>query len=197
MRKKKGFTLIEIIACIGILAILVIPLTNGFTMAMHSWNDESRRIETRNYAQDVLQTFKSSGEAALDSIYTEDNDASGSHIFKHNAISSTDNAIMYLYFNDENELKTTISGMVSIPAALPSNVVSSASLDGSQSDCVSKNSSNKVYGCAIEISKDSNDFLASSSFKVYRLNVQVWNLSMQDTKRRDSTSSSLTVHLGR
>lgn len=57
-RNQKGFSLIELMVAVAILALVAIGLFQAFTAAFQSMNDSRDRTVATNYAQQILEDYK-------------------------------------------------------------------------------------------------------------------------------------------
>ncbi|MFA7574638.1 MAG: type II secretion system protein, partial [Arcobacteraceae bacterium] len=57
-QNKRGFTLIELMVVVAILALVAIGLFQAFTAAFQSMNDSRDRTVATNYAQQILEDYK-------------------------------------------------------------------------------------------------------------------------------------------
>ena len=67
--KKKGFTLIELMVAIAILAIIYPAITSAFLTAQRSMEDENSMLETAAQAQYLLQSLQVQGREGVEIIY--------------------------------------------------------------------------------------------------------------------------------
>lgn len=67
-RKKKGFTLLELIISIGILSIIVIPLSNLVISTFKMTNNARIKQEATNIAQKYMEKIKADNNMNLDEI---------------------------------------------------------------------------------------------------------------------------------
>lgn len=71
-RKKKGFTLLELIISIGILSIVVIPLSNLVIGTFRMTNNAKIKQEATNIAQKYMEKIKADDSIKLDKIIDEE-----------------------------------------------------------------------------------------------------------------------------
>ena len=70
---NKGFSLIELLVCVAILAIISIPLLNSFLVAGKT-NEKAKEIQrATTLAQNIMETVKSQDLSQLKSLFDSDN----------------------------------------------------------------------------------------------------------------------------
>lgn len=71
--KNKGFSLVELLVCVTILAIISIPLLNSFLVADRT-NEKAKTIQrTTTLAQNIMETVKSQSLSKLRTIFASSN----------------------------------------------------------------------------------------------------------------------------
>ena len=93
MKKRKGFTLIELIAAIAILSIGIVGICNAMFSGTKISTKNTKKVNTSVYAQYAIQTYKSQGKKYLQTTY--------------NCTSTPFTG--YFYFNNTDDLGTIIS----------------------------------------------------------------------------------------
>lgn len=173
--RKKGFTLVEVIAAIAILSITIFAISTAFISGTRTWRDGEQKLDTMCYAQGISEAFKG---ANISKITQLGNDAGSSAFF---------------YFNEDykNFVLYTASGntTLSSPGTPPNftdwfnfgpkiqGQVSSDDFSNIDSGIYNKclrNNSSKKYGAYVAIKKDTR---ASTVGTVYYVKVRVWDLS--------------------
>lgn len=68
---KKGFTLIELIVALAILALVFPAISSVFISALNNTKNESVKLDTISGVQSILQTLKMQGKYGVDGIYNK------------------------------------------------------------------------------------------------------------------------------
>ncbi len=127
--KRKGFTLVELIAAIAIFSIMIAAISLGFTTSTRTWKTGEAKLKTMYYAQGFAEAFKGGGKTksdrkfdtiSSDSCYIYFNEdfknyiATGAYVKEYQSFEE--------WFND-NTSQTRIEGLVSADtyAAVSSN----------------------------------------------------------------------------
>jgi prepilin-type N-terminal cleavage/methylation domain-containing protein len=165
-KKKKGFTLVELIAALAILAISMIGIYLAFDTSSIIWRKTSETLEIVSHSQSIAQNLKAQGKYKVKQI----ND----HI-------TTGNVGCYLFFNDYDEIKSTITN----------NNYSKyiSTLSPTFNDCKTNNLDDKTYGAFIKIVDDKPPL---SYYNFYKITLTVWDL-----KKVELISGELPFFLGR
>ena len=175
--KKKGFTLVELIAAIAILAIVTSAIFPAFLTSVKIWSRGDLKLGTTTYAQSIIETLKSQGADKLKNMYSS---ASGSSCYVY----SDDNLTNFRVYN----------GSLSSPSDLLTWVKdSSTKLTGLVNEnyisCKdSSYSGGRKYGAYIFIKQ------SDATNKVYYARIRVWNLQRQNGAE---TGSLREIYLSR
>lgn len=92
MKKKKGFTLIELIAAIAILSIAMVSISSAVCAGANISAKNSKKVDTSVFAQNIIETYKSQGKNSIKELYLD----------------KSDEFEGYCYFNDEVELNNVL-----------------------------------------------------------------------------------------
>jgi uncharacterized protein (TIGR02598 family) len=84
MRRKNGFTLLEIVIALAILAIGLVGILSLFPVGFEASRRASMLTEATIHAQQKMEEFKQGGYGYLDNTFT-DNTASGYTAFTDNS----------------------------------------------------------------------------------------------------------------
>lgn len=157
MKKKKGFTLIELIAAIAILSIGLTGISFAFSTSSQLRAREDIKLDTSTSCQTISESFRAEGKTFTDNIYSNSE--------KYTEEDGSKSVYKYIFFDDTNELNTLINNSSFTPVA------DLASYD----DCkmINSVSNNKKFGGVIQIINIAN----SGSYDLYKINCTVWKLS--------------------
>jgi prepilin-type N-terminal cleavage/methylation domain-containing protein len=172
--KKKGYTLIELIAAIAIFAIVMSAVYTTFSTSIKIWSRADLKLGTSTYSQSIIETLRAQGAGRLKDMY-----------------SIPDGNSCYIYF-DENLTNFRVYGSTTSPENLLTWVKDSTTkLTGSVTEnytsCKSL-SSGMRYGAFIFIKQ------SDASNKVYYARVRVWDLKRQNGA---DTESLKEIYLSR
>lgn len=82
---NKGFSLVEVLVCVAILAIICVPLFSGFQYATHNTKRAHSTQKITQYAQETMETIKSipvsEFEAQIDAATDDEGTLTGSKSF--------------------------------------------------------------------------------------------------------------------
>lgn len=170
MKKKKGFTLIELIAALAILSIGLSGVSFAFSTSSQLRMNEDVKLDTSTSSQTIVESFRAKGKNFTDTIYN-----TGAKYIGSDGSSSV---YKYLFFTSIEDLNTNINN----------NSFVSVSGTGSFSDCkASIPSGNPKFGALIQVIDDTG----SNSYTLYKINCTVWNLSYGATPY-----AQLTFYIG-
>lgn len=91
--KKKGFTLVEVVAAVAILAIFLTSISPAFLNSISALDSGEKILNTNSYAQAIIETYRSLGKAKLKDMYIDNGSKKVSKI---------------IYFNDYDDLSESI-----------------------------------------------------------------------------------------
>ncbi len=94
MKKRKGFTLIEVVVAIAVLSIAMVGIGSAMYTGVKISAKNTKKVDTSVFAGNIIQTLKSRGKSTL---ITD---------FKLSDTSLTKSC--YCYFDKEDELKTIL-----------------------------------------------------------------------------------------
>lgn len=174
--KKKGFTLIELIAAIAILSITIAAISTAFITGIKTWKNGDEKLNTMCYAQGISEAFK------------------GSTIAKITQLGNDSGSSFFAYFDEgyKNFTLYTSSGSNSLTnPGTPANFTDwfnyGPKIQGKVSNddfsnrdtsvfnnCYNNNTSKRRYGSYIMIEKDARE---STIGTVYYIKVRVWDLN--------------------
>lgn len=173
--RRKGFTLVEVVAAIAILSITIFAVSTAFISGTRTWRSGEQKLDTMYYAQGISEVFK------------------GANISKITQLGDEVGSSAFLYFDEDyrNFVLYTANGNTALTSpGTPPNFTDwfnfGPKIQGKVSDddfsnidtniynkCRRSNS-NRKYGGYIVIKKDNRP---STVGTVYYVKVRVWNLS--------------------
>lgn len=170
MKKKYGFTLIELIVAMAILSIIIVPISQISTFSFQTSVKTSKKVDLYNFNQYIMQTFKSKGKNYIKFIYAGNSSYEG-----------------YFYFNTNDELITILDNNTftgGTDAQMVSNGASSSKLYGAYisfetSTTIGKNSTN-------------NDIVLTNGLDTVKIYVKVVKIGEEVSKNSD-----LLFYMGR
>lgn len=173
MRKKKGFTLVELIAALAILSIGLSGITLAFSSAVQTRKNEDIKLDTGANAQIISENLREKGKIYVEDVYNS---------FPTKIVGADGRSSIYLYifFNNAEELNNIFE-------ARNFTLVTGGS--GSYSDCANKNNSsgNKTYGARLQITNATG----ANKYSLFRINATVWKLKISE-----KPNSELTFYIG-
>lgn len=161
--KKKGFTLVELIAAIAIFAIVMSAVSLTFSTSIKTWNRADLKLEASTYSQSIIETLRSQGAAKIKTMYSDSVNGNSGYIFFDDNITN-----LSVYNNGTSTSQTDLSTWVKN---------STTKLTGTVAENYSSckiNSNNKKYGASIFIKQSDSVNL------VYYVRVKVWDLKRQN-----------------
>lgn len=181
--KKKGSTLVEIIAAVAILLIGLTGITSVYTTSAGRWNIENNKLDTSIYNKSIDQNIKNKEKQGIRDLYK-------AYKAAHASEAESDPIRFYIYFNDFKELVGDKNNLTS--EALNRGAVGYESgytytTTPSYAECMTKNpvTNKKKYGALIVITDKKE---AGKECSIYKVEVKVWNLQVEGQKF-ESTSS--------
>lgn len=169
-KKKKGFTLVELIGAIAILAISMTGISLTFNTSSTMWKKTRVSLELVSDNQSITQNLRAQGKDNVKEIYDH---------FEY--INSNSN--FYLYFDNYDEIKAIISSKDY------SNYTIATSVTPDFNECTSKNDKNKKYGALVKI-QDATPI--GNYYKLYGITLTVWSL-----QEGENSKSETTFYIGR
>jgi prepilin-type N-terminal cleavage/methylation domain-containing protein len=152
-KKQKGFTLVEVIAALGILTTGVTIIYAVFTFANTTWVKEKNSLELFSSNQSIAQSLKTLGKTNMKELVEANSD--------------TDNADVYIYFDNYDDLSIDLSSFKK--ATVSSDFFT---------DCVNQNTGKKKYGAHLKIIKHNLTTSGYTDYDYYEVDETVWNLSL-------------------
>lgn len=168
-KKRKGFTLVELIGALAILAIGMVGISLAFNTSSTMWKKTKESMELVSDNQSIAQNLRAEGKNMVEEIY---NDIKN----KNNTSDSC-----YIYFNDYDEIKTTITSE-------PFTDYKVASASPSFSECESMKG-DKKYGALIKVQDATPD---GNYYKLYQVSITTWYF-----QEEENTMSKSTFYIGR
>lgn len=149
-KKKKGMTLIELVAALAILTGGITVIYSGFMNSTQTWKKEKVNLELVSGAQSISQVLKARGKVNLETIYTEYDTK------------------LYVYFDEYSDINQSfeVNNFSRFRHATTSNFT----------ECNSLNV-NKKYGALLQIQDKALTTSTYSQFKYYKIDLTIWNLS--------------------
>lgn len=164
--KKRGFTLVELIAAMAILAISLTAISSAMITTVKINGANNLKMDNENYAESIVETFKGGGKSSLAFKTSTSLPVSCFLYFDDkllNFSTSMDPAIKYLNFNAWFNSSDKVSGIVS-------NDDNNSHDENLFNKCVTLNTNNNKYGAYLIIEND------STSDNTYYMKLIVWNL---------------------
>lgn len=175
--KKKAFTLVEVIAAIGILSITILAISTAFITGIHTLQKGGTKLKTMQYAEGITEGFQGGGITLLQN--------------KCNSLTGSFSYSTFLYFNDDftnfkalndntsyDSFSDWLNSTVKLQGTVSMDDYNSANIDNNIfNKCVSSinNISNNSYGCYIMIEN------SNSSSAIY-VKVRLWNVKYLDSE---------------
>ena len=165
-KKKKGFTLVELIGAMAILAIAMTGISLTFNTSSIMWKKARVSLDLVSANQSISQNIRAVGKEKVKGIY--DN---------INAVNNSSGC--YLFFNTYDEIKNIIT------ATDYSGYTVSTSATPDFNECTNINiGKNKKYGALIKI-RDVTE--TGSYYKLYELTITVWSLQESENSKSENT----------
>lgn len=134
LKNKKGFTLIELIIAMAILAIAMTAFSMAISSSTSMVRGDKTKMDNLSYGQYVIQTLKTKGLINLTNFYYTKSPGSET--------SDTKTPYeCYFYFNDKSQLNTVLDSFI------PSNTLINA---GSYNTMI-QNKGTNTYGAYLKI----------------------------------------------
>jgi prepilin-type N-terminal cleavage/methylation domain-containing protein len=148
-KKKKGFTLVEVIAALAILTAGITVIYSGFMNSSQTWKKEKVNLELVSGAQSISQVLKARGKVNLEAVTDYDNN-------------------LYVYFDEYSDIYESfeLTDFSKFRHATSYNFT----------ECNSLNT-NKKYGALLQIQEQSLATITYSQFKYYKIDMKIWSLS--------------------
>jgi len=150
VKRKKGFTLVEIVAALAILTGGITVIYAGFMNSTHIWEKEKVNLELVSGAQSISQVLKARGKVNLETIYNKYDTK------------------LYVYFDEYSDIYQSFE-ISDFSKFRPATTCSF-------SECNSLNF-NKKYGALLQIQEQSLLTGTYSQFKYYKIEMNIWRLS--------------------
>lgn len=170
-KRKKGFTLIELIASIAILAIAFSGIGIAMTTSSNINKNDEKKVDNNIYSQFILQTLKSQGKNYLKSLYPGKSEYEG-----------------YFYFNTKDDLNNALKDSIFLPGTYD-NMVTNMNTSTNKYGAYLKITTTKTLG---KSTVSNNNITLGDGFDTLRVYTKVIDL-----KDKEISSSALVVYLGR
>lgn len=163
--KKRGFTLIELVAAVAILTISITAISSAFMTSISVWSRGNDKLETSNYAQGIIEMLRSLGGEQIKYLYNSGFVNRRVYFSEGVKGSSAEGGSV------DRSLSNLMEGLKSMPYNIP--------------DQFNTPSNNKYAGSiTIEIRNNNSEDSAVNLFKkdgqviysIYRVKVDVWKL---------------------
>lgn len=171
MKKKKGFTLVELIASMAIFSIALTYLLMGSETGNIIFRNENKKQETITATQQLIELFKSRKD--IEMFYNEDGLKQFYIVFDYDDLNNISKDLDDIKYKDV-KFQNWYRGAE----------------DPSCEECKTK-CNDKNLGALVEI-YDDTDNLKSNKYNVYKLKVTVWNL-----KDKSNYESNLSTYISR
>ena len=159
--KKKGFTLIELVCALAMLAIVLSTVFVAFSNSTIVWKKSDVDLELASQNQSIVQCIRAQGKVWLDRVYVD------SSFVKPNG-NSNGNLNVFLNFNDYSDIYNATN-------ASDNSKFVPGSLNPDYNDYIKTNPTTK-YGALIEITKKPLNASSYASYIYYSVRVTVWNV---------------------
>lgn len=185
MKKKKGFTLIELIVALAIFAISTSAIATMVNTSSNIYSIEDKKISVITSAQKIMQGLKSNGAEGLKKFY------------ENETLKAKTGTYFYIFFDNrdrllESKIKHGGTEEKAKPIILDETKYIKTGKDstGNYEECSKNNTQDKKYGALIQITKETEE--KYYGFDTYKLKVEVWDL-----RENGSIKSDLSVSLSR
>ncbi|QOX63035.1 type II secretion system protein [Anoxybacterium hadale] len=170
--RKKGFTLIELMVAITILAIIYPAIASAFVTAQKTMEDENSTLETLTQAQYLVQSLQVQRREGMETIYGK---------YKE---SGHERASLFLYYTDNDEIASAVEQMADpeLAASDIDHVLEALAVEADASkakEAMASASIDRRYAAHIliqpDLQPDSEEQV--DYFKVYKIVINTWKLS--------------------
>ena len=174
MQRKKGFTLIELIAAIAILSIAMVGICSAVYTGTNISAKNSKKLNTSVFANNMIQALKTENKDNLGENYNFSNEKPMSSC--------------YCYFDNEDELQKLLKTKIDVTNSANLNLKS-----GSEEDMKGNvGKSDKKFGAFLQLNLKTIKDKEVEDINFLRIFVKVIKL-----KALDMAESSLVFYLGR
>ncbi|NLK22429.1 MAG: prepilin-type N-terminal cleavage/methylation domain-containing protein [Clostridiales bacterium] len=174
VNKRKGFTLIEVIASIAILSLLTVAISVLFQSSAKIWDSGKVKLQNVTHVNSVANLFKARGKRYIKGIY-DSNDKD-----------SYDKVNFYLFFDNYTECSDAIynDNLVFPPVGTDLGI----------DNCKANNSGNKRYGALVRYSVAKKSVITNIEYynEMYKVEIELWDL-----KENNSLSSTTAIQIER
>lgn len=167
IKKKKGFTIVELIAAVAIILLSLQAVSLAVSAASKMWGISNSKLDVNTFNISISQNMKNRGRNYIRDIYKATGKSAGSTIN------------FYIYFNDNSEIAPYFEGSLKNPDGSLKVIVDSAS----DFDTCKSYNSGKKYGALVTI----KETMETDNYSVYEIEVTVWDL-LKDGKYKSSSS---------
>jgi len=165
--KKKGFTIVELIAAVAIILLSLQAVTIAVTASSRMWKISNNKLDVNTFNLSISQNIKNRGRSYLKDIYKATGTFAGSTMS------------FYIYFNDNREITPYFEGSLKKDDGDFKFKFDSA---GDFESCKAKSDGEK-YGALVTIKEKSD----TDNYSVYEIDVTVWDL-LNDGKYKSHSS---------
>ena len=157
IKRKKGFTIVELIVAVAIILISLQAVTIAVRASSKMWEISNRKLDVSTFNQSISQNIKNRGRSYIKDIYKARSTPAG-------------NTIRFcIYFNDNSGIAPYFEGSLKKnDGTFKFTFDSVTDFEG----CKDK-SNGENYGALVIIS-ESRD---TDNYSVYKLEVTVWDLT--------------------
>lgn len=198
MKKKKGFTLVELVCAVAIIAICIPFITDGFSKAFGYMYETNARLDTMTMSQSIVQVLKAQGRDTAENYLLN---------AAYNNDTSTNISKVYIYFNDYDDIKKLLSKSAPLSNFITSNEIyrlTNSSIPGY--DEARSHNIDKQFCAYLIISNDqtpSDTGGNTGNFqysKVYKIDITVWDVKssrvVDGSVKENLDNSSTTTYIG-
>lgn len=156
--KKKGFTILEVVLAITIVAIAFLAIATSFDSSFNIWKKDEQKISISSYSINLANIMRNFGYSDLNKIGV---------------------GKFYVYFDSEDEFIDEIEVFRDSPATSFDNIKKHNSI--SQLEWENKSVTGKDYGAIIELTKPTE----AASPQVFTVRIILWDFTKNNGKEEE------------
>ncbi|WP_163193146.1 hypothetical protein [Clostridium thermarum] len=154
-KKKRGSSIVEVIAAIAILVISLEAITMSFSTSAKIWQKHDKKLDTSTLNQTICQNIRQRDKRVIRDFYLD------------NAAGTEKSAKIYIYFNNYDD----VVGVVKSAVEDGTGFITASAAD--YEECKTIRPGGEKYGALITVADTSSD---DSYYALYKFEVKVWNL---------------------
>ena len=172
--KKKGFTLVELIAAMALLMVVLSVVAGASSAAIKMNKQVEENSNTYNFNQYIIQTFKSGGKSYVNAL------SGGSGAYKG-----------YFYFNNKSDIdgKLNIDSFLTDTGDIYAKMIAQGAASGKKYGACFEFSTSNMIGQTLDTNAN---ITLNSKLNACRMYVRVVEIGKENDQ-----NSSLVVYLGR